>query len=37
VVDMWAPHVTEMEVDVIRGGQRQRGVVKPAPPGAELQ
>ena len=30
-VDVWAPHVTEMEADVLRGCQRQRGVVKSVP------
>ena len=31
MVDMWAPHITEVEGDVLRGGQRQRGMIEPAP------
>ena len=27
--DEWAPHVTKMEVGILRGGQCQCGVVKP--------
>ena len=29
--DEWAPYVNKMEVGILRGGQHQRGVVKPAP------